>query len=150
MIIQNLKQISKVNYTMIKIAVPTHGNEGLNEVMSSRFGRCNTFTFVTIEDDQISKVKSIDNIARGGSGGVGIQATQIIGNNHATEVIVDFLGPNAANSLNALNIKIYHAPKGELTVKELIDMRLKEELHPMTSANVNTHQGMGQGMGQGR
>ena len=130
---------------MIKIAIPTYRNGGLNEVMSSRFGRCDTFTFVTIENAQISDVSCVDNRARGGSGGVGIQASQIIGNHHANEVIVDFLGPNAANSLNALNIKIYHAPKGEHTVKELIDMRLKEQLQIMTAANARAHQGMGRG-----
>ena len=135
---------------MIKIAIPTYGNGGLNKVMNRRFGRCDTFTFVTIENNQISEVKSVENHARGESGGVGIQATQIIGNHGANEVIVDFLGPNAANSLNALNIKIYHTPRGELTVKELIDLRLNEKLQLMTSANVGAHQGMGQGMGRGR
>jgi len=135
---------------MIKIAIPTYGTGGLNEVMNKRFGRCDTFTFVTIESNQISEVKSVGNHARGESGGVGIQATQIIGNNGANEVIVDFLGPNAANSLNALNIKIYHTPRGELTVKELIDLRLSKKLQLMTSANVGAHQGMGKGMGRGR
>jgi predicted Fe-Mo cluster-binding NifX family protein len=118
--------------------------------MNSRFGRCDTFTFVTIDKNQISEVHTVENHARGGSGGVGIQATQIIGNNHADEVIVDFLGPNAANSLNALNIKIFHAPKGEITVKELIDLRLNEKLQLITSANVRAHQGMNKGMGRGR
>jgi predicted Fe-Mo cluster-binding NifX family protein len=58
---------------------------------------------------------------------------------------VDFLGPNAANSLKALNIKIYHAPRRELSVKQLIDLRLNEKLELMTSANVKSHQGMGRG-----
>ena len=132
---------------MIKIAIPTYGNGGLNEVMNKRFGRSNTFTFVTIENNQISEVSSVENHARGESGGVGIQATQIIGNHNANEVIVDFLGPNAANSLNALNIKIYHTPGGELTVKELINLRLNQKLQLITSANVGAHQGMGRGRG---
>ena len=130
---------------MIKIAIPTSGNGGLNEVMNKRFGRCDTFTIVTIENNQISEVNAIENHARGESGGVGIQATQIIGNHNANEVIVDFLGPNATNSLKALNIKIYHTPGGELTVKELIDLRLNEKLELITSANVGAHQGMGRG-----
>ncbi|MFX0076297.1 MAG: NifB/NifX family molybdenum-iron cluster-binding protein [Candidatus Hermodarchaeota archaeon] len=113
--------------------------------MNSRFGRCNTFTFVTIENNQISEVHSVENNARNGTGGAGIQATQIIGNHKVNEVIVDFLGPNAADSLNALNIKIYHAPKRELSVKHLIDLRLEKKLELMTSANVGAHQGMGRG-----
>ena len=135
---------------MIKIAIPTYGSGGLNEVMNRRFGRCDTFTFVTIENNHISEVKSVENHARGESGGVGIQATQIVGNHKANEVIVDFLGPNAADSLNALKIKIYHTPGGELTVKELIDLRLSEKLQLMTSGNVGAHQGMKQGKGSRR
>ncbi len=139
-----------MNYELIKIAIPTYGNGGLTEVMNKRFGRCDSFTFVTIENNEITEVKSIENHARSGTGGVGIQATQIIGNNEADEVIVDFLGPNAANSLKALNIKIYHTPGGELTVKELMNLRLNDKLQLITSANVGAHQGMGQGMGRGQ
>ncbi|MBY9014213.1 MAG: NifB/NifX family molybdenum-iron cluster-binding protein [Candidatus Lokiarchaeota archaeon] len=135
---------------MYKIAIPTCGNGGLNEVMNKRFGRCDSFTFVTIENNQITEVNSIENHAKGGTGGVGIQATQIVGNNSSDEVIVGFLGPNAANSLNALNIKIYQSPGGELTVKELIDLRLNKKLQLITSANVGAHQGMGRGSGYRR
>ena len=132
---------------MIKIAIPTHGNGGLNEIMSQRFGRCDTFTLVTIENNQISEVKSVINHAKGESGGVGIQATQLIGNHNVNEVVVDFLGPNAANSLKALNIKIYHTSRSALTVKKLIDLRLNDKLELLTSANVGAHQGMGSSRG---
>ena len=134
---------------MVKIAIPTFGNGGLNEVINKRFGRCDTFTLVTIEKSQIVEVKSVKNHAKSESGGVGIQATQIIGNHNADEVIVDFLGPNATNSLKALKIKIYHTPGGELTVRELIDLRLNDKLELITSANVGAHQGMGRSMRRG-
>ena len=142
--------LNKVNNKMTKIAIPTYGNGGLNEVMNKRFGRCDTFTFVTIKNNQVTEVKSVENHAKSGSGGVGIQATQLVGNHSADEVIVDFLGPNATNSLKALNIKIYHTPGGDLTVKDLIDLRLNEKLELITSANVAAHQGMGRSMGRGR
>jgi len=128
---------------MVKIAIPTYGNGGLNEVMNKRFGRCDAFTFVTIENGEISEVQSVQNHIKSGTGGVGIQAAQIVGNHSANEVIVDFLGPNAANSLKALKIKIYQTPGGELTVKELIELRLNKKLQLITSANVGAHQGMG-------
>lgn len=134
---------------MVIIGIPTFGNLGLKEVMNNRFGRCNTFTFVTLENNEIVEVKSVANDAQGAMGGAGIQATQIIGNNGATEVIVGNLGPNAANSLNALNIKIYQAQGGSLTVKELIDLRLSAKLQVLTSSNVGAHAGMGGGGGRG-
>jgi predicted Fe-Mo cluster-binding NifX family protein len=107
---------------MVIIGIPTFGNLGLKEVMNNRFGRCASFTFVTIENNEIVEVRSVANDAQGAMGGAGTQAAQIIGNNGATEVIVGNLGPNASYSLNALNIKIYQAQGGSLTVKELIDL----------------------------
>jgi len=134
---------------MVIVGIPTFGNKGLNEVMNNRFGRCNSFTFVTIENNEIVEVKSVTNDAQGAMGGAGIQAAQIIGNNGATEVIVGNLGPNAANSLSALNLKIYQSLGGNLTVKELIDMRLSGKLQVITSSNVVAHAGMGGGGGRG-
>ena len=134
---------------MVIVGIPTFGNLGLKEVMNNRFGRCASFTFVTLENNEIVEVRSVANDAAGAMGGAGIQAAQIIGNNGATEVIVGNLGPNAANSLNAINIKIYQALGGSLTVKELIDLRLSGKLQVLTSSNVGAHAGMGGGGGRG-
>ncbi len=134
---------------MVIIGIPTFGNLGLKEVMNNRFGRCASFTFVTIENNEIVEVKSVANDAAGAMGGAGIQAAQIIGNNGATEVIVGNLGPNASNSLNAVNIKIYQSQGGSLTVKELIDLRLSGKLQVLTASNVGAHAGMGGGRGGG-
>ncbi|MHA1671076.1 MAG: NifB/NifX family molybdenum-iron cluster-binding protein [Promethearchaeota archaeon] len=134
---------------MVVIGIPTFGNQGLNEVLNNRFGRCNSFTFVTIENNAIVEVRSVANDAQGAMGGAGIQAAQIIGNNGATEVIVGNLGPNAASSLGALNLTIYQAQGGNLTVKELIDLRLSGKLQVLTTSNVGAHAGMGGGRGGG-
>jgi predicted Fe-Mo cluster-binding NifX family protein len=134
---------------MVIIGIPTFGNKGLNEVINNRFGRCSSFTFVTIENNAIVEVKSVANNAQGAMGGAGIQAVQIIGNNGAKEVIVGNLGPNAANSFNALNMTIFQSPGGNLTVKELIDLRLSDKLPVLKSANVAAHAGMGGGGGRG-
>jgi len=134
---------------MVIVGIPTFGDKGLNEVMNNRFGRCNSFTFVTIENNEIVEVKSVANDAQGAMGGAGIQAAQIIGNNGATEVIVGSLGPNAMSSLSALNLKIYQSQGGSLTVKELIDLRLSGKLQVLTSSNVGAHAGMGGGRGGG-
>ncbi len=134
---------------MVIIGIPTFGNQGLKEVMNQRFGRCSSFTFVTIENNEIVEVKSVANDAQGAMGGAGIAAAQVIGNNGATEVIVGNLGPNAMNSLSALNFKVYQSPGGSLTVKELIDLRLSDKLSVLTSSNVGAHAGMGGGRGAG-
>ena len=96
---------------MVIIAVPSDGNGGLNDYVSSRFGRCPSFTFVKVEKNKIVEVKVVSNSAVGQMGGAGIHAAQLIGDNGATAAIVGFLGPNAAQSLNALRIEIYHFRK---------------------------------------
>lgn len=134
---------------MVIIAVPSEGEGGLKEKMNSRFGRCPSFTFITIENNKIKGVKTVPNPAFEAMGGAGIQAAQIIANNGANELIVGFLGPNAAQSLNALNIKIFQAPNQPLTIQEIVDLRLKGKLDLITSANVGSHYGMGRGPGYG-
>jgi predicted Fe-Mo cluster-binding NifX family protein len=138
---------------MVIIAVSSNGSGGLNEQMNPKFGRCPSFTFVTIENKEIVEVKAVPNPAAEAMGGAGIQAAQTVGNNGADEVIVGFLGPNAAQSLSSLNIKIYQAPDQILTVKEIVNLYLNRKLQLTTSANVTPHHGMrgrrGSGSGQG-
>jgi predicted Fe-Mo cluster-binding NifX family protein len=134
---------------MVIIAIPSDGEGGLKDKMNSRFGRCSSFTFVTVENNEITGVKTVPNPASEAMGGAGIQAAQIVANNGANELIVGFLGPNAAQSLNALNIKIFQAPNQELTIKEIVDIRLKGKMDLISSANVGSHYGIGRGGGFG-
>ena len=129
------------------------GNGGLNEQMSPRFGRCASFTFVEVENKEIKAVKTVPNPAANAMGGAGVQATQIIGNNGANVIIVGFLGPNAANGLNALNIQIYQAPNQAITIKEVMSLYFEGKLQTITNSNVASHYGMGggrRGMGGGQ
>ena len=140
---------------MVKIAIPSTGEGGLNENMSQRFGRCPSLTIVTIEDKGIKEVKGVPNNATNAMGGAGIQAAQTVGNYGAQEVIVGFLGPNAVQSLKAMNLKILQAPNKQLTIKEVIDLYLKGERQEIENSNVGAHHGMdgggmGRGMGGGR
>jgi len=134
---------------MVVIGVPTIGEGGLNSSLNPRFGRCDSFTFVTVENKEVKRVNVVANQAANAMGGAGIQAAEIIGSNGATEVIVGFLGPNASQSLNALNLKIYQAPNQQLTVKQCIDLYLQGALQVASGANVASHYGMGGGRGMG-
>lgn len=134
---------------MVKIAVPTFQNGGLNSQLNPRFGRCSSFTFVTIADGNIEAVKTVPNSAAGAMGGAGIQAAQLVGNNGADAIIVGNLGPNAAQSLGALNLKIYQAPGQQVTVKEAVQLFIDGKLNEISSANVGAHFGMRGGGGGG-
>ena len=134
---------------MTIVAVPTFGEGGLNATLNPRFGRCDSFTFVTVENNEIKAIKTVPNHAAGSMGGAGIQATQTVGNNGATVVIAGNLGPNAYHSLSSLNIKIFRAPMQNNTVKQCIDLYLDNKLTELSNANVAPHFGMGQGGGMG-
>lgn len=131
------------------IAIPSMGNGGLNDEMSPRFGRCASFTFVEVENNEIKAVKTVPNHAADAMGGAGVQATQIIGNNGANAIIVGFLGPNAASGLNALNIQIFQAPNKAITIKEVMNLYIEGKLQTISTSNVASHYGMGGGRGMG-
>jgi predicted Fe-Mo cluster-binding NifX family protein len=82
-------------------------------------------------------------------GGAGIKAAEFVRNNNATDLIVGFVGPNASQSLNALNLKMFKAPDQNLTVKEALNLYLKGNLSIITSSNVMSRAGSGAGMGRG-
>jgi predicted Fe-Mo cluster-binding NifX family protein len=129
------------------IAIPSMGNGGLNDQMSPRFGRCTSFTFVEVEAKKIKAVKTVPNPAVNAMGGAGVQASQIVGSNNADAIIVGFLGPNAAEGLNALKLKIYQAPNQSISIKEVMNLYLEGKLEVITTSNVTSHHGMGGGRG---
>lgn len=131
------------------IAVPTDGKGGLNENLSPRFGRCSSFTFVTVKNSEIESVKTVPNHAGEAMGGAGVQASQIVGINNANVVIVGKLGPNASQALSALNLKIIEAPNEILSVKKVIDLYLGGQLQEIGGSNVDSHFGANSGQGRG-
>jgi predicted Fe-Mo cluster-binding NifX family protein len=136
---------------MVIIAIPSASNGGLNDKMDARFGRCQSFTFVTIEKGKIKEVKTVPNPAKDEMGGAGILSSQTVYNEGANEVIVGFLGPNAINSLKSLNLKVFQAPNNNLPIREVVDMHMNGKLSVIDAPNVGRHHGgMGGGGGYGR
>ena len=137
---------------MVIIAVPSNEDGGLSQMMSSRFGRCSSFTLVTVEDGEIIAVKTVPNPGAREMGSAGIHAAQIIGNNDTDILIAGLIGPNAAETLKPLNIKILHASDQNKQVKQIIEQYIKGELKELKGSNVAAQQGMvGQGdQGQSR
>ena len=136
---------------MVIIAIPSATNGGLNDKMDARFGRCQSFTFVTINKDQIKEVKTVPNPAKDEMGGAGILASQTVYNEGANEVLVGFLGPNAINSLKSLNLKVFQVPDNNLPIREVVNMHMSGKLSIIDAPNVGRHHGgRGGGGGGGR
>jgi len=131
---------------MMIVAVPSMGEGGLNDIVSAQFGRCNTFTFVTIDENRVNAVRTVPNLSASALGGAGVQAAQIIRNNGANNLLVGLLGPNAYKALNALNIEIFHIPQQGKTIKECIELYLKGTLKKFSNDNATAHFGMDSGL----
>ncbi|MBD3229557.1 MAG: dinitrogenase iron-molybdenum cofactor biosynthesis protein [Candidatus Lokiarchaeota archaeon] len=130
------------------IAVSSQGNGGLDAPIDPRFGRCASFTFVTIQNGNIAGINVVSNASRMAAGGAGIQSAQTVGNNGANVILTGNVGPNAFNALNSLNIEIYTGLAG-MTVKEAVSQYLSGSLQPVSDATVGSHFGMGGGRGRG-
>ena len=110
------------------IAIPSHRKGGLNEIFHAKFGRCDSFTFITVDNNEITQVIVIENSAADETRSSGTLAAKIIKNNNAEKLIVSKLGPNASIALNSLKIKTFHAPVGKILVKDLLDLYLKGKI----------------------
>ena len=113
------------------IAVPSYREGGLNEIFHLKFGRCDTFTFITIDNNEILQVKVIKNFAADSLGGAGTQSAEIVKNNGGENLIVSRLGSNASKALNLFNIRTFQGPDQEITIKEVINLYMDGKL-PMT------------------
>lgn len=126
---------------MVKMAVSSASPGGLDALIDHRFGRCDVFTIIELQGNEIKNVTTINNPAINESGGAGIFAAQSIADQGCDVVISGRLGPNAFDSLNRLNIQIYMAPLGD-NVKKAIDLYIRGELVSFNSPNSPAKSGM--------
>ncbi len=113
----------------MKIAIPVDEKDmGTNVCVS--FGRTPYFL---IYDTESKESAFIDNSAAASSGGAGIKAAQIIVDSNIEVLLTPRCGQNAADVLNAANIKIYKTTTP--SVKDNIDafiagtLSLLDEIH---------------------
>lgn len=113
---------------MVIIAIPSIKPGGLNGSLQFEFGRCECFTFVTVENNEIIKVTVIENTAAEEPSGAGKEAAQIINSYNAKELIAIELGPNASSLINSYHIKVFRGPDEETNIKDIIFLYLKGNL----------------------
>ena len=91
-----------------RIAIPTIGKAGLDDVVSAVFGKANTFTILDIEDEKMDLVKIIDNPAKSYIHGSGPIAIKMLIDMGVDLVLAYELGLGAEGLLNQYNIE--HIP----------------------------------------
>jgi len=143
----------------MKIAIPTEKG-GLEDNVSSIFGRASTITFVDCDEGtkQIGSVQVVQNDGANAPSGAGVTTAQSVLNSGATVLLAGNCGPNAIALLSQANIGVYYISGN---VKDAIEKFLSGTLNKSNSAsqigvnNANNYslsrgQGRGLGRGQGR
>ncbi len=128
----------------MKIAISALG-KGLDAKIDPRFGRCDYFVIVEVENGDIKGVENIDNDAAESSRGAGIRAAQIVANTGVNIVISGNMGPNAFDALSKAGIDVFTAQVG-ISVEDAVKKCIGDELEAMLSSN----RGVGHGMRKGR
>ncbi len=89
----------------LRIAIPTKGKEGLDDVVSEVFGRSNTFTIIDVEEGAIKNVKILENPAGSYQHGAGPIVVKMLVDLEVDLVIAPEFGPGASTLLEQHNME---------------------------------------------
>jgi len=122
----------------MKIVISSIGKT-LESDVDERFGRCNYFLIVEVEDKKVKGTNVIENTAKAQAGGAGITAGEIVANEKPDAVISTNLGPRAFSVFKQIGIKIY---KGQGKIKDVVRDFIDDKLEELTNATGPQHIGL--------
>ncbi len=117
----------------MKVVVPVE-SKSLDAPVCPSFGRAPLFALI---DMNRGTHEFLDNEAAGSQGGAGIKAAQALVDSGADALITYRCGENAAQILNAAEVKIYKAQDGP--VKDNIEALKDRELPLLTKIHPGFH-----------
>ena len=120
----------------MKIAISSTGPDLESEV-DPRFGRCQYFLIVNLDDMTFEAVSNV-NLAQGS--GVGIQSARVVADRGAGAVLTVSVGSNAYQALSAAGLKIVTGVSG--MVREAVQQYKNGQFRPAEKANVQNHSGL--------
>ena len=104
----------------MRIAIPTRGNQKLNNKIADTFSRAPFFTIVIIQNNKIKSINVIQNPGQLVDKGAGPLAAKLLKDNEVDMLFTRDMGPGAKNILETLNIEINLVEK-EKTVKDVVE-----------------------------
>ncbi|MFO7990808.1 MAG: NifB/NifX family molybdenum-iron cluster-binding protein [Thermoplasmata archaeon] len=113
----------------MRIAIPTDGQQGMEDSISNHFGRCPTFT---IYDTDTKEVEVILNTSEhmGGSG----KPPELLSQQHIDVMITSNLGRRAVTMFKEFGIQVYCGARG--TAKDAVESWRRGELAAADENNV--------------
>jgi predicted DNA-binding protein (UPF0251 family)/predicted Fe-Mo cluster-binding NifX family protein len=100
------KGIASTNKIIIAISSSSKDLEG---DIDSRFGRCQYFILVSIDNGDIVSFESIENVKSDMRGGVGIAVAKMLADHNINGIISGNIGPRAIDVLKQFEIPVYQA-----------------------------------------
>lgn len=95
-----------------RIAVPTVGNQGMKDTVSSVFSKAPNFTFIDITDGEVNAIEIEENMASNLKQGSGPIVVKNLKDKGVKAVIVGELGPGASTLLDLSGIKAIRVKPG--------------------------------------
>lgn len=108
----------------IKLAVPTKGGGGMEDLVSEVFGRANAFTIIDIEGKEIKKVEVIQNPAASYKHGAGPIVVKTLTDLGVNTIVASEFGPGVSTLLEHFSITKVEV-KPNIRVAEAIKEFLK-------------------------
>jgi len=128
----------------MKIAISSNGST-LDEQVEARFGRCPYFIFV---NPDTLEFESIPNPNMSLGGGAGPQSAQLMAEKGVSVVLTGNCGPNAFQTFGVAGIQVITGVSGR--VREAVEKFKSGQLSQSVAPTVQSHFGMGRGLGGGK
>ncbi len=120
----------------MKVAV-TATEPNLDALVDPRFGRCQYFVIVEMDDMDF---EAFENTNMSLGGGAGIKSGEFVASKGATVILTGSCGPNAYRTLSTAGLEVILGMTG--TVREAVQAYRAGKSSPATGANVQRHFGM--------
>ena len=120
----------------MKVAITSTGTS-LESEIDPRFGRCQYFIIVDLDD---MRFEAVPNTSAALGGGVGIQAAKMVADKGAEAVITGCVGPNAHQVLAEVGLTVITDVSG--SVREAAERYRRGRMKPSEKANAKSHAGM--------
>lgn len=118
---------------VIKVAIPSMGNGGLEDRCSPHFGRSENITVLEMDGKKVQKVEVVKN--PGYESGHCIELIGILSTKGVDAILVGGMGRTAFKVCTDLGIRIFYGLT-EGTIREALDKYLEGGLSPLTPDDI--------------
>jgi predicted Fe-Mo cluster-binding NifX family protein len=109
---KSLKQERTDMSRTLTLAVPSDNPGGLTAGISAHFGHCDMFTLISIQDDQIASVNTVNNVEHSSGGCMG--PVNLLREQGVQAIVVGGIGARPMQFFAEAGIEVYYADRTTL------------------------------------